>query len=98
MLHVGPQAICKVLSSLPKSSHPLNDASKFVVDTLQQPGPSPEYPDLLVVVVHGEHQERTFRLTFITGSMLILQAVDPVMGTRSFDRTFILAPAPAGSP
>lgn len=79
-LHVGPERIVAALQKLPKTSHPLNEASKFVVDTYQQPGQTQEYPDLLIVVVHGEFTEH------------------PSMGLRSFERTFVLAPATPGSP
>lgn len=58
-LHVGPEAITALMSKLPKTSHPLSDASKFIVDTWQQPGSSPEFSEYLVVVVHGEYVERT---------------------------------------
>ena len=57
-LHVGPERIVPTLQKLPKTSHPLSEASKFVVDTYQQPGQTQEYPDLLIVVLHGEFTER----------------------------------------
>ncbi|KAL7009345.1 nuclear mRNA export, poly(A)+RNA binding protein [Cystobasidiomycetes sp. EMM_F5] len=78
-LHTGPDAIVAVLLKLPATSHPLSDASKFVVDTWQQPGPSETLAQVLTVVVHGEFAEQ------------------PSMGLRSFDRTFVLAPAGPGT-
>jgi len=56
-LHVGPEKIGQLLAKLPATSHPLSDANKFVVDTWQQPGTGEAYPELLVVVVHGEFAE-----------------------------------------
>lgn len=58
-LRVGPDAIIELTSKLPKTSHPLNDSGKFVVDTWQHPGSSAEFPDTLFVTVHGEYSERT---------------------------------------
>lgn len=63
-LHVGPEKIGQLLAKLPATSHPLSDASKFVVDAWQQPGTGEAYPDLLVVVVHGEFAERRSPLTY----------------------------------
>lgn len=64
-LHTGPDAIVAVLLKLPATSHPLSDASKFVVDTWQQPGPSETLAQVLTVVVHGEFAERMYMLTFL---------------------------------
>ncbi|CAD6571634.1 MAG: nuclear mRNA export, poly(A)+RNA binding protein [Cyphobasidiales sp. Tagirdzhanova-0007] len=78
-LHVGPEAIASFISRLPKTSHPMTDSAKFVVDSWQQHGTGEVFPDLLVIIVHGEFAEH------------------PSMASRSFDRTFILAPSPPGS-
>lgn len=70
-LRVGPEAIVRLASKLPKTSHPLNDSGKFVVDTWQHPGSSADFPDTLFVAVHGEYYEhptlaaRSFDRTFI---------------------------------
>lgn len=85
---IGANAIVATLAKLPKTSHPLTDASKFVVDswilsnravsaTVGVAGPTPpERPDaVLFINVKGEYAE------------------GPSMGYRSFDRTFIVAPS-----
>ena len=63
-LHVGPEAIANFAARLPKTSHPVSDAAKFMVDTWQQEGTGTAYPDLLVVVVHGEFAERRYSYLF----------------------------------
>ena len=86
-LHHGAGAIVAFLQRLPKTAHPLHDASKFVVDAWVLPNvdvqahtSAAERPDaLLFIAVHGEFAEA------------------PSQGLRSFDRTFVVAPAPPGS-
>ncbi|SPO21877.1 related to mRNA export factor mex67 [Ustilago trichophora] len=87
-LHHGVGSILACLKKLPKTSHPLNDASKFVVDAWVLPNSvigarlkGEERPEaLLYINVHGEYAEA------------------PSQGIRSFDRTFAVAPTPPGSP
>lgn len=82
-LHHGASAIVAFLQRLPKTTHPLHDASKFVVDAWVLPNvdvhaftAANEQPDaLLYITVHGEFAEA------------------PSQGLRSFDRTFVVAPA-----
>lgn len=83
---------------LPGTSHPLTDSSKFVVDTWQHPGSSAEFPDTLFVSVHGEYNERECFAWIIDQSSSEMQCADPSMAARSFDRSFILAPTPPGTP
>ncbi|SJX61774.1 related to mRNA export factor mex67 [Sporisorium reilianum f. sp. reilianum] len=87
-LHHGVGSILACLRKLPKTSHPLNDASKFVVDAWVLPNnvigarlKGEERPEaLLYINVHGEYAEA------------------PSQGIRSFDRTFAVAPVPPDSP
>lgn len=82
-LHHGSDAIVAFLQRLPKTTHPLHDASKFVVDAWLLPNvdvkaqtSASERPDaLLFINVHGEFTEA------------------PSQGVRSFDRAFVVAPA-----
>ena len=86
-LHQGPDAIIAVLLRLPRTTHPLNDPSKFVVDAWVLPNVDVQAriapdncPDaLLFICVHGEYAEA------------------PSEGVRSFDRTFLVAPAMPGT-
>lgn len=87
-LHHGVGNILAYLRKLPKTSHPLNDASKFVVDAWVLPNnvigarlKGEERPEaLLYINVHGEYAEA------------------PSQGIRSFDRIFAVAPVPPDSP
>jgi len=78
-LHVGPEKIINMISTLPSTSHPLTEPGRFIVDAMQQPNVLSDGSPTLLVTVHGELLE------------------EPGKGKRSFDRTWILAPAPAGS-
>lgn len=86
-MHAGPSAIVAALNRLPRTTHPLHDASKFVVDAWLVPNVDVQArtdagtcPDaLLFISVHGEYAEA------------------PSQGVRSFDRTFLVAPAVPGS-
>lgn len=86
-MHYGGEAIVAFLQRLPRTMHPLHDASKFVVDAWLLPNvdvkaqtSATERPDaLLFITVHGEFCEA------------------PSQGTRSFDRVFVVAPAPPTS-
>ncbi|EPQ28779.1 uncharacterized protein PFL1_03582 [Pseudozyma flocculosa PF-1] len=86
-LHLGSARIVEMLAKLPRTTHPLTDASKFVFDAWVVPnnvigasiraGEQPEA--VLFISVHGEFAEL------------------PSTGVRSFDRTFVVAPVPPGS-
>ncbi|PWZ00567.1 NTF2-like protein [Testicularia cyperi] len=86
-LHHGSGAIIACLKKLPGTSHPLNDATKFVVDAWVLPNNvigarlrGEERPEaLLYINVHGEYAEA------------------PSQGIRSFDRVFAVAPVVPGS-
>lgn len=86
-LHHGSGSILACLKKLPKTSHPLNDASKFMVDAWVLPNnvigarlKGEEKPEaLLWINVHGEYAEA------------------PSQGIRSFDRMFAVAPTPPES-
>ncbi|SAM80643.1 related to mRNA export factor mex67 [Ustilago bromivora] len=87
-LHHGAGSILACMKRLPKTSHPLNDASKFIVDAWVLPNNAigarlkgEERPEaLLFINVHGEYAEA------------------PSQGVRSFDRLFTVAPTPPDSP
>lgn len=59
-----PSAVVSSIMSLPKTKHPLEEASKFVFDTFTMPGLlAPTAPDtpgetVIYAVVHGEFTER----------------------------------------
>lgn len=90
--HVGPDSILTFLKALPKSKHPLTEATKFVVDAWVLPNDkmaaisdrndrnNSRPAALLFINVHGEYAE------------------PPTDGVRSFDRTFAVAPAAPDSP
>lgn len=86
-LHRGPAAIAAFLARLPQTAHPLHDASRFVVDAWILPN---------VDVKAQTGAERPDALLFITvhGEFAEL----PSQGLRSFDRTFVVAPAAPMSP
>ncbi|UZJ52169.1 hypothetical protein CBS101457_001489 [Exobasidium rhododendri] len=91
----GPGAILKTILKFPKTTHPLTDASKFVVDGWiinnavvganlggadKAAGIPSNKPDaLLFISVQGEFQEH------------------PSLGLRSFSRSFVVAPVVPGS-
>lgn len=87
-LHHGSDAIVAFLQRLPRTQHPLTDATRFVVDAwllpnvdVQAQTSATERPDaLLFISVHGEFTEL------------------PAQGVRSFDRAFLVAPAPPHAP
>ncbi|GAA5835315.1 hypothetical protein JCM11251_006678 [Rhodosporidiobolus azoricus] len=85
-LKLSPSAVITSIVNLPKTSHPLSDADKFVWDSWTMPAmlaptqPGGEAETVIFANVHGEFTEF------------------PSKGIRSFDRTFILAPSAPGSP
>ncbi|WFD30207.1 nuclear mRNA export, poly(A)+RNA binding protein [Malassezia sp. CBS 17886] len=86
-MHHGGAAVVAFLQRLPATTHPLHDASKFLVDAWVLPNvdvnaqtSASEKPDaLLFITVHGEYHEA------------------PSQGLRSFDRSFVVAPAASTS-
>lgn len=86
-LHRGPAAIAAFLARLPPTAHPLHDATRFVVDAWILPN---------VDVRAHTGADRPDALLFITvhGEFAEL----PSRGLRSFDRTFVVAPAAPMSP
>lgn len=78
--NVGPSQIMQALKAYPASKHDLSDANLFCVDAWSFP--TSEGHVHVQVCVHGEFQEKTPQTKQLT--------------KRSFDRTFILGPAPEG--
>ncbi|KAG8895923.1 vacuolar transporter chaperone, partial [Tulasnella sp. 403] len=83
-LHTSPVAIVAALKALPETRHPINEASKYMIDAwlvdhVVSPAISAPNGTALFATVHGEFVEL------------------PHKGVRSFDRTFILVPAAEGS-
>ncbi|GAA5865493.1 hypothetical protein JCM8547_001263 [Rhodosporidiobolus lusitaniae] len=84
-LKVTPSSVISSVMSLPKTKHPLDQSDKFVWDAWTMPG-------LLAPQQPGTEGE-----TVIYASVHGEFTEFPSKGVRSFDRTFILAPAPPGS-
>jgi nuclear RNA export factor len=88
-LHIGRENVLKSLSDLPVTKHDISGAPEtFCLDSWLT-GSS------LFVTIHGQ---------FTEGEELLLEAeggsdvsIEPAHGLRSFDRSFILAPASEGS-
>ena len=83
-IQMSPADVTASITTLPKTQHPLSDASKFVFDAFLMPGLLPATPEggdgtAIFASVHGEFTEL------------------PSKGVRSFSRTFLLAPASPGS-
>ncbi|CCG82111.1 mRNA export factor mex67 [Taphrina deformans PYCC 5710] len=78
--NVGPPQILQALKAYPASKHDLSDANLFCVDAWSFP--TSEGHVHVQICVHGEFQEKTPQTKQVT--------------KRSFDRTFILGPAPEG--
>lgn len=78
--NVGKEQIMQALKHYPASTHDLRDANLFCVDAWSFPT-SEGHPHIQICV-HGEFQEKAPQTKQLT--------------KRSFDRTFILGPAPEG--
>lgn len=87
-MHYGGEAIVAFLKGLPITMHPLHDASKFVVDAWLLPN--------VDVKAQTSATERPDALLFINVHGEFCEA--PSQGIRSFDRVFVVAPAPPASP
>lgn len=81
-LHVGRSAIMQMISQLPATNHPVQEAQRFGFDAWQTDisGPNGTPQTAASVVIHGEFTETQSQ------------------NTMSFDRAFVLLPAPPGSP
>ncbi|GAA5922659.1 hypothetical protein JCM1841_006770 [Sporobolomyces salmonicolor] len=84
-LKVTPSSVVSSIVTLPKTKHPLEESSKFVWDSWTM-------PNLLAPTVPGGEGE-TVIYAVVHGEFTEF----PTKGVRSFDRTFILAPAPPNS-
>ncbi|BGP52873.1 hypothetical protein JCM8202_003955 [Rhodotorula sphaerocarpa] len=85
-LQVSPAGVIASIAQLPKTKHPLDDSAKFIWDSWTMPNfLAPEAP--------GSEGE-TVIFASVHGEFSEISC----KGVRSFDRNFILAPAPPGSP
>ncbi|GAA6004334.1 hypothetical protein JCM10207_000673 [Rhodosporidiobolus poonsookiae] len=85
-LKLSPSAIISDIVALPKTQHPLDQSDKFVWDCWTMPNflaPTQPGGEPGTVIYASVHGEFT---------------EFPSKGIRSFDRTFVLAPATPGSP
>ncbi|POY71352.1 hypothetical protein BMF94_5664 [Rhodotorula taiwanensis] len=85
-LQVTPAAVIASVAQLPKTKHPLDDSAKFIWDSWTM-------PNFLAPPAPGTEGE-----TVIFASVHGEFSEVSCKGVRSFDRNFILAPAPPGSP
>ncbi|GAA5972358.1 hypothetical protein JCM11641_002422 [Rhodosporidiobolus odoratus] len=84
-MHLNPSSVITAIVNLPKTQHPLDQSEKFVWDCWTMPAmlaPTQPGGEAETVIYASVHGEFT---------------EFPSQGIRSFDRNFILAPAPAGS-
>lgn len=94
-LHVGAAEALKSMMALPRTQHDVAGApEKFCVDAW--PVGQGEAMQLFISV-HGQFVEREYADLLIAVHKLTGLPV-PTQGIRSFDRSFVLAPAPEGSP
>ncbi|GAA5980720.1 hypothetical protein JCM10908_001750 [Rhodotorula pacifica] len=85
-LQVTPAAVISSIATLPKTKHPLDDSAKFIWDSWTM-------PNFLAPPAPGAEGE-TVIFASVHGEFTEISC----KGVRSFDRNFILAPAPPGSP
>lgn len=85
-LQITPSTVISSMCKLPTTAHPLTDPTKFVFDTWTMPG--------LLAPTETSADGETVILAVVHGEFIEM----PSKGVRSFNRTFILAPAPPGSP
>lgn len=81
-LYIGPEQIGRAFSKLPKTKHDLGDPSKFAIDAWTLNGVREPQDTAIFASVHGEYEENM---------------IGNKSDVRSFDRTFVLLPAPNGS-
>ncbi|PWN42678.1 NTF2-like protein [Ceraceosorus guamensis] len=96
----GPNSIVGVLTKLPKTTHPLTDASKFVVDAWVMPNTSIGARTASVRPEAGpanpsQPESEPEAVIFINVHGQFQEA--PSQGFRSFSRSFIVAPVVPGS-
>ncbi|KAK0523004.1 nuclear mRNA export, poly(A)+RNA binding protein, partial [Tilletia horrida] len=100
-LYSGHKEILEILTKLPQTTHPLQDASRFVFDAWVLPNPG--ILDAMVgtsdpatsgrsVAMQGEKPEAVLWIQ-VHGQF----AEAPSQGVRSFDRIFVVAPVTPGS-
>lgn len=94
---VGARSIVGTLSKLPKTTHPLSDPSKFVVDAWLLPNAViGAMAGVMAPGGGGQVYEKPDAVLFISVKGEFAEA--PSQGVRSFDRTFTVVPAAPGSP
>lgn len=94
-LHIGAEEVMKSMMMLPKTQHDVAGApEKFCVDAW--PVGQGEAMQLFISV-HGQFVERECTDLLAISRNLRSFSV-PTEGIRSFDRSFVLAPALPGSP
>lgn len=95
-LFIGGEAITNYVSTLPMTKHDISGPpEKFCVDCF--PVAHGGMMGLLVMV-HGEFTERAYRQAWrFFQTLTRFHSLVPSEGLRSFDRTFVLVPAPEGS-
>lgn len=84
-MHVGPSDIIKFLRRMPQTRHPTTDPTKFVFDAWAIPSTCPQRP--------GATEPIMDYFINVHGEFVEL----PSGGVRSFDRTFLVTAATAGS-
>lgn len=98
-LHIGGEEAVKAMADLPSTKHDVSGApEKFCIDAW----PISHAGEMaLFLTIHGQFTECTSALFLQVAnervsSLHVITSV-PTEGIRSFDRSFILAPAPEGS-
>lgn len=95
-LPVGAHTIIRTLEKLPATTHPLTDASKFVVDSWL-------LPNAAVGALLGQKDASTSKQALTKPEAVLFISVKgefqegPSYGLRSFERTFIVSPSAPGS-
>ncbi|KAL1922051.1 uncharacterized protein VTP21DRAFT_10693 [Calcarisporiella thermophila] len=84
-VHIGSVDIARAIGQLPSTVHDLSDPSKFCIDSFQIQSVGGAGGPVIFLVLHGEFTEPAPPGT----------KQPPV--SRSFDRTFVIAPAHPGS-
>jgi len=96
-LHIGANNIVTAQAALPETRHDVQGTmNKFVVDAFPVPHRD---SSALLLTLHGEFMERMLSglISLIPHSYLTRISIVRSQGIRSFDRSFILSPAPEGS-
>jgi len=95
-IHVGRENTLSAMSSLPQTKHDIvGAAEKFCMDAWPV---THEDRTTLFLSIHGQFVEGlSQQLKTLAYWTLSLVVTEPVGGVRSFDRSFVLVPAPEGS-